>query len=382
LIELQKIRLGDMCKFQNGYAFKSKDFKSDGQYKVVKIKELKNGKVKFFEDTATIDLNIDEYDNYSIYKGDVLFALTGDPVNKNNPLSWVGRVSIYQDNKVSLLNQRVCKIITDDKIIIKEYVYYYFRVFENFYFLAAKATGSASQANISTKTIADTEMITPAVETQRRIVKTLSSIDNKIANNNQINDNLEQQIQYIFNNMFPNMFPNIFKGSSDTLEKIISFSNGKKRPEEIGAVPVYGGNGILAYTRDSNSENCVIIGRVGAYCGNTYLCSGKCWVSDNAIQAKSKNSKSQLFIYYCLKNASLPSKHIGSGQPLMTQGILNSIQCVVPDEEKVEQFIIHCTPMQQLIDSNIEENDRLSELRDSLLPKLMSGELDISDIEF
>ncbi|MEG1957974.1 MAG: hypothetical protein RR071_09605, partial [Lachnospiraceae bacterium] len=108
-----------------------------------------------------------------------------------------------------------------------------------------------------------------------------------------INENLEQQIQ----NIFHNIFPDIFKGSLDTLESIILFSNGKKRPEEIGTIPVYGGNGILTYTRDSNSENCVIIGRVGAYCGNTYLCSGKCWVSDNAIQAKSKNSNSQLFIY-------------------------------------------------------------------------------------
>ena len=67
------------------------------------------------------------------------------------------------------------------------------------------------------------------------------------------------------------MFPIILDSNSNcTLEKLITFSNGKKRPDGDGNVPVYGGNGILAYTNKSNAENCVIIGRVGAYCGNTF----------------------------------------------------------------------------------------------------------------
>lgn len=83
------------------------------------------------------------------------------------------------------------------------------------------------------------------------------------------------------------MFPDIFSFNTDaTLQDLITFANGKKRPKTIGNIPVYGGNGILAYTDKSNADNCVIIGRVGAYCGNTFLCFDKCWISDNAIQAK------------------------------------------------------------------------------------------------
>ena len=68
------------------------------------------------------------------------------------------------------------------------------------------------------------------------------------------------------------MFPNIFSLNTDsTLQDLIIFTNGKKRPETIGNIPVYGGNGVLAYTDKSNADNCVIIGRVGAYCGNTFL---------------------------------------------------------------------------------------------------------------
>ena len=161
----------------------------------------------------------------------------------------------------------------------------------------------------------------------------------------------------------------------------MNFSNGKKRPQASGNIPVYGGNGILAYTTKSNAENCVIIGRVGAYCGNTFLCTKSCWVSDNAIQAKCKLSDSQLFAYYLLKNAALPSRHIGTGQPLMTQGILNAIPVKIPSEKQVFEFNSMVLPIQNMMDLNDALNNRLSNIRDSLLPKLMSGELDVSQLD-
>ena len=154
--EWKECRLGDYCDFQNGYAFKSSEFKTNGEYKIVKIKELKDGLVKFFDDSASVDIHdIKEFEKYKIYRNDVLFALTGDPVSKPNPLSWVGRVSIYRSDENALLNQRTCKIKKSERIDNK-FLYYYFRQWENFYALASKATGSASQANISTNTIADT----------------------------------------------------------------------------------------------------------------------------------------------------------------------------------------------------------------------------------
>ncbi len=191
------------------------------------------------------------------------------------------------------------------------------------------------------------------------------------------NENLEKQAQTIFENMFPDVFS---LNTDDTIQDLIIFANGKKRPKSIGNIPVYGGNGILAYTDKSNADNCVIIGRVGAYCGNTCLCIGKCWTSDNAIQAKSRTSSSPLFIYYLLRNASLPSRHIGTGQPLMTQGILNAIPIKRPSEEKISAFIKICTPVHKMISVNQQQNKSLASMRDSLLPKLISGEIEISEL--
>ena len=216
------------------------------------------------------------------------------------------------------------------------------------------------------------------VDTQRKIASVLRCLDEKIELNSAINKNLEQQVQAIFLKMFPDIFS---ASASSSFQNLIEFSNGKKRPETIGDIPVYGGNGVLAYTNQSNAENCVIIGRVGAYCGNTFLCPEKCWTSDNAIQAKSKNEASPLFIYYLLRNASLPSRHIGTGQPLMTQAILNAIPVNEPSIQEIKSFINICTPLHETIFANEKQNTSLALLRNTLLPKLMSGELDVSDID-
>ena len=204
------------------------------------------------------------------------------------------------------------------------------------------------------------------IEEQRRISSILDAIDKKIELNQEINNNLEQQAQAIFLKMFPDIFS---ASASSSFQNLIEFSNGKKRPETIGNIPVYGGNGVLAYTNQSNAENCVIIGRVGAYCGNTFLCPEKCWTSDNAIQAKSKNEDSPLFIYYLLRNASLPSRHIGTGQPLMTQAILNAIPVNEPSTQEIRSFINICTPLHETIFANEKQNISLALLRDTLLPK-------------
>ena len=189
------MQIGEVASFQNGYAFKSKDFVQDGKYKIIKIKELKDGKVRFFNDSASVNVDDERIiEKYIAEKGDVLFALTGDPVNKNNPLSWVGRVSVYEDDQLALLNQRVCKLVPKEGLNAK-YIYYYFRAFDNFYALA------------STKDIEAMEIALPSLNIQNKIVSVLDSIAEKINQNNKINKNLEQQAQAIFKSWFIDFHP-------------------------------------------------------------------------------------------------------------------------------------------------------------------------------
>lgn len=141
------------------------------------------------------------------------------------------------------------------------------------------------------------------------------------------------------------------------LSNILQFKNGKKRPKDIGTVPVYGGNGILGYANAGNSKECVIIGRVDAYCGSVYFEKNDCWISDNAIGAYARNNTDIVYAYYLLKSQCLNERRIGTSQPLLTQEILNNIEVPIlsyNEQIKVGRFL-------GKIDEKIELNTKINE---------------------
>lgn len=140
------------------------------------------------------------------------------------------------------------------------------------------------------------------------------------------------------------------------LGDVCKFQNGKKRPKEPGKYPVFGGNGILDYTNQFNSNVGVIVGRVGAYCGSVFLSKEKCWVSDNAILGINTSDTDIIYLYYLLKSLNLNAKHIGSGQPLITQDILNNIKIFLPplDVQKKIAGVLGA------LDDKIELNNRIN----------------------
>ena len=154
------------------------------------------------------------------------------------------------------------------------------------------------------------------------------------------------------------------------LDKLISFGNGKARPKEDGIIPIYGGNGVLSYTNQTNAQNVVLIGRVGAYCGSIYLEESECWVSDNAIYAKSKLTKDEYFDYFLLKSLNLYEHHIGTGQQLLTQSILNKIEVPAPKKEKILSLNTMSKEVFSFIASNNAEISQLKSLSSLLLAKI------------
>ena len=382
--EWKECRLGDYCDFQNGYAFKSSEFKTNGEYKIVKIKELKDGLVKFFDDSASVDIQgIKEFEKYKIYRNDVLFALTGDPVSKPNPLSWVGRVSIYRSDENALLNQRTCKIKKSERIDNK-FLYYYFRQWENFYALASKATGSASQANISTNTIADTIIKLPPLLTQQKIAAILSSLDDKIELNNKINTNLEQQAQALFKNWFVDFEP--FGGKMPEgwkvgkLSDIAEITSGKRPPMKQSdyskdvSIPLVGAASVMGYTNQVlYNEPILITGRVGTH-GVIQRFSTECWPSDNTLVVKSQYYE---YVYQIMCNIDYDNMNRGSTQPLITQSDLGKVECIIPDEGNLNKFEQLTNNLFAKVQENQLENQKLANIRDTLLPKLMNGEIEV-----
>jgi type I restriction enzyme S subunit len=247
--------------------------------------------------------------------------------------------------------------------------------------------GSSGRQRVQQNVLEELELRLPSLPEQKAIAATLSCLDDKIELNNQMNDTLEQMAQAIFKSWFVDFEPfqdgefedselgKIPKGwKVGALSELFEFKNGKKRPQEDGKYPVYGGNGILGHSAINNNENIIAIGRVGAYCGSLYFVPGKCWISDNAIAARSRQN-SNIFCYYTLKYLRLNERRIGTGQPLLTQGILNNILFVIPKDEYISGFDERMDSIFKQIYSNKRQNKFLSRLRDTLLPKLMSGEI-------
>lgn len=151
------------------------------------------------------------------------------------------------------------------------------------------------------------------------------------------------------------------------LKEIIDFKNGKKKPSSEGSIPIYGGNGVLGYTDQNNQDGeSLIIGRVGAYCGCVYSHYGKCWISDNAIVGKVNEGNDFYYCYYLLKRLNLNSRHVGSGQPLMTQEILNNIEIKICDYETQRKIGKILKNIDDKINLNNEINNNLLEQNKSL----------------
>lgn len=124
------------------------------------------------------------------------------------------------------------------------------------------------------------------------------------------------------------------------LGEVVKFGNGKIRPQSKGNIPVYGGNGILDYSDQYNYTNeTIVIGRVGAYCGSVFYENRPIWVSDNALSVKAIPGYNARFLYYFLSKLKLNEFAEGSSHPLVTQNLLNSIDVIITDNE-IEQTII------------------------------------------
>ncbi len=143
------------------------------------------------------------------------------------------------------------------------------------------------------------------------------------------------------------------------LGDIANFSNGKKSPKRIedASIPVYGANGIIGYSDKFNAnENTIIIGRVGSYCGSVYFSKNKSWITDNAIKCEAKQKNISRFIYYALLNLDLNRHRVGSGQPLLNQGILKNLEInkFNQDEQKKIAHIL------STLDEKIELNRKMN----------------------
>jgi len=269
--------------------------------------------------------------------------------------------------------------------------------------------GSSGRQRVQVDVVADLNVKVPAIEEQRKIGGILKALDDKIELNNKINNNLEQQIEAVLLSFIENTNSNDVKlGDYLYIKGRIGWKGLKKeeylehsdyriingesltkagidwsKAGYISQARYYESPEIMLQSGDILLSKDGTIGKIGyidSLSTPTTVASGIF-----VIRNLQPNIISTTFIYYLLKSrlftAFIAARTEGSVIPHLYQKDFMQFEFPLPDKEEMANFEELTAPMFSLIVSNLNENDRLMRIRDSLLPRLMSGELDVSDID-
>ncbi|WP_197068956.1 restriction endonuclease subunit S [Prevotella pectinovora] len=261
--------------------------------------------------------------------------------------------------------------VNDEKELMPEYLEMYLSRSEFDREAVFYAIGGV-RGSLEWSDFCDMQLPVPPIEEQRRIVSEYQTVEHRIANNEALIQKLEETAQAIYHHTFVEGIDeeNLPEGwRKGCLEDIANFSNGKAIKPSVGSIPIYGGNGIIGFTEDNNAENVIVIGRVGANCGCVYYNEAKCWVNDNSIKGTSRDGHNG-YLFFVLKSLELNKVSEGSGQPLLTQTILNGLSFFIPDSKTIIDFNKFATRILRYIDNLAEENFHLRTLLSLLTSKL------------
>ena len=263
----------------------------------------------------------------------------------------------------------------NDSAVSPKYLYYLMSLID----LDAYNEGTTIPS-LRTETLNRLEFEIPDLEYQEKVLSVLEPIGQKIRMNEEINENLLQQAQAIYCDIFiSNANPSWPLG---TLSNLITVRYGKDHKKLAdGIYPVYGSGGIMRYVeRPLYDRESVLIPRKGTL-NNVMYVNEPFWSVDTMFFTEMKLPDVAKFVFHFVKSKDLSSLNAGSAVPSMTTDILNAMELYIPDSDTFAKFESIVAPMYQTIQQNTQESGKLTELRDSLLPRLMSGELDVSDLD-
>ena len=398
--EWKKVKLGDCIDVLSGFAYKSKDF-SDSGIPVIKIKNVCPPYISL-EDLSYVPKSIAfQNPRYILKKGDVLIAMTGSHINQI--ASVVGRVGRVRYDDTTVLNQRVGKIVNkNDSTSSLDYIYYYLSQYEVKVELAQKAGGAANQANISPSDIKNLLFPCPPIEVQHRIATILSRYDSLIENYQKQIKLLEEAAQRLYKEWFVDLrfpghektkivdgvpegwekktlvdFANVIMGQSPKSEFYNNENNGLPFHQGVGS---YGNRFVVDNTYSTSftriAEPNSVLFSVRAPVGRLNITKNKI-VIGRGLAAMTHIDGYQSFLFYLLKERFFKDNIIGNGAIFasITKDELLNLEFLVPSHDLIRRFNSLAKNMDDEIMNADGQIRLLTEARDRLLPKLMSGEI-------
>ena len=218
------------------------------------------------------------------------------------------------------------------------------------------------------------------VSTQKTIANILKVLDDKINKNNKINNNLEQQAALLFEENYSNNNYNFA-----ALETVATIKYGKGLPKanltSVG-FPVFGGNGVIGkYSQFMYDKPQVLVSCRGAASGNILESYPYSYITNNSLVLEWNDYRYYEFYKQFLFANPLHSYKTGSAQPQITIDNIRNVLIPYPEYEDVRELCSNLNSIYDLHYKNLVENNKLVALRGTLLPKLMSGEINVSNID-
>ena len=392
-MEWKEVRLGDVCSELSDGLHKAPKFIVNGEYIFVNAKNLYNGYI--LDNDPTKKTSHEEYLKYKkpLGKHTILYSIDGT----------IGNIAKYRGEKC-VLGKGACYINCNPEIVESSYLYYQLQSPHFKSYIHLMSTGSTIK-HISLKTMRDYVFELPSLEDQRRIASILSSLDRKIELNNKINADLEEMAQAIFKNWFVDFEP--FKNGKFVDSELGMIPEGwkvgglfdiaeifdKKRKPLSGNVrekmdkiyPYYGATSCMDYVDDYIFDGIyTLIGEDGSVVkenGLPYMqyVWGKMWVNNHAHILQGKNGYSTEMIHALLSITNIKFLVTGAVQAKLSQGNMQKIFVAIPPKNVLDEIRPVIDNLYSKIRINTDENSRLSLLRDTLLPRLMSGELEVPE---
>lgn len=274
------------------------------------------------------------------------------------------------------INAQIVRLQVDPLKIMPLFLFYLLNsqyIKNQFY----RITTGSTLKQLSVQNLHFLEVQVPPQPYQKRIVERLDAI-------RKAQELCEEQIQKT-EELFESLILREIDTSrgNTTLKSIIKLSSGKFMPSKnhnpSGKIPVYGGNGVNGFTDMPLIKTpTIVIGRVGAYCGNVHITEFPSWISDNAIYVKEyKYHELDLqFLYYILKVLNLHKFAGISGQPKITQEPILNLKLNLPELIKQQEIVEKLEGVQNYKKLLTKQKELLKELFDSVLDKSMKGQLD------
>ena len=398
--EWKKYKLKDVCTILGDGLHGTPIYDDKGEFFFINGNNLKDGRISIKNDTKRVPYSEANKYKKPLNNRTILVSINGT----------IGNVAKYRDEKC-ILGKSACFFNVKENVDLN-FIYYVVanQQFKNT--ITQLATGTTIK-NVSLETMRNYTFRIPPLSIQKQIGKILSSLDDKIELNRRINDNLEQQAQALFKSWFVDFEP--FKGGKFVDSELGMIPEGWK-VEELGNItnsitekvgkrtdikvlsPVNTGDLLLSeeyFIKQVYSKNLakyimvapndfaynparINIGSIGM---NTFDFSG--CVSPVYVVFRCEKEYHQFFnIFKATKNfkEEVNTRAIGGVRQTLSYKDFSLIKIVYPPKEVVEQFNKIYSHIMTLIKKNVLESKRLHQTRDTLLPKLMSGELKINDI--